>query len=202
MTRLWLVLIAAVGGTGVLPAWVGLGASDQGQGGAAISSQSVGRDNQLLALRARARARIEEETERYSAADVANIEARYASAQVFSASVSGPERQQVLEDLIRRYPRSNRAGCARLQLAQLSKGPQREQYLRQAIAHDNDAWFENGVQVAALARALLAVHLAGLGQFDEAERLATELLMRFPGSVDQSGTTLDDTLAGIKLLRR
>jgi hypothetical protein len=87
MNRLWLVLIAAVGGTGVLPASVGLGASRHGQGGAAISGRSVGRDDQLVAVRARARARMETETERYSAGDVADMEARRLRPSIFSECI-------------------------------------------------------------------------------------------------------------------
>ena len=48
---------------------------------------------------------------------------------------------------------------------------------------------------------LLAVQLAGLGDFDEAERLATEVVTMFPGSIDDSGAPLDDVLEGIRLLR-
>ena len=88
-----------------------------------------------------------------------------------------------------------------MELAQQSTGARRERYLREAIGFEGDAWFENGVQVAALARAMLAVHLAGLERFDEAERVATELVTRFPGSVDSTGASLDDTLLAIKLLR-
>jgi hypothetical protein len=93
--------------------------------------------------------------------------------------------------LVRRYPRSNRAGCALLELAQLATGVGREEYLRRAIRFGGDARFENGVQVAALARAMSAVHLAGLERFNEAEQVATELVTRFPGAIDQTGATLD-----------
>jgi hypothetical protein len=58
------------------------------------------------------------------------------------------------------------------------------------------------VQVAALSRAMLAVHLAGLEKFDQAEALARELVTRFPGAIDHSGATLDNTLEAIRLLRR
>ena len=37
--------------------------------------------------------------------------------------------------------------------------------------------------------------------FNEAEQVAAELVTRFPGAIDQTGATLDDTLAAIKLLR-
>ena len=53
----------------------------------------------------------------------------------------------------------------------------------------------------AISRAMLAIHLAGLERFDEAERIATELVTRYPGAIDQTGASLDDTLVAIKLLR-
>jgi hypothetical protein len=107
----------------------------------------------------------------------------------------------MLEELIERYPGSNRAGCAVLELARLSSGATRERFLRKAMANHSEAWFETGVQVGALARAMLAIHLAGLERFDEAEQVATELVTQFPGSIDDSGAPLDDVLASIKLLR-
>ncbi len=112
-----------------------------------------------------------------------------------------PDGIKTLQELIGRYPRSNRAGCALLELARLSSGTMREQYLRQAIAAHSDAWFENGVQVGALARATLAVDLAALERFDEAERVAAELVAMFPGAIDDSGATLDVVLKSIRLLR-
>ena len=159
------------------------------------------REEVVRALQQRAQARIDEERLVFSPAELADIEARYASARSATLLFRRTGAEEILLDLVRRYPRSNRAGCALLDLAQISGGAHREAYLRQAIGTHDNAWFPGGVQVGALARALLAVHLAGLQRFDEAERLAAELVKEFPGSVDQSGATLDDTLTAIRLLR-
>ena len=83
----------------------------------------------------------------------------------------------------------------------MSTGDLREQYLNKAINEHADAWFENGAQVGPLAMALLAMHYAGLDRLPEAEKLAAELLVRHPGSVDTSGAPLDELLAGLKSLR-
>jgi hypothetical protein len=158
-------------------------------------------------LRERAKTRFDAEAQAFSVSDLADIEARYRSA-LRSDVLDGltflrlPEAEPILQELIRRYPKSNRAGCALVLLARHSTGAQREGFLRQAIEHDRDAWFENGVQVPAVARAMLAIHLAGLGRFEAAEKLAAELVERFPGAIDQSGATLEDTLMAIKQLRR
>jgi hypothetical protein len=75
----------------------------------------------------------------------------------------------IVLDLVAKYPRSTRAGCAVLQLAQHSNGDARKRYLELAIANHGDAWCDNGVQVGALARALLAMSYADANRFDEAE---------------------------------
>jgi hypothetical protein len=160
------------------------------------------RESRLAALRSKAQAHIDAERSLFSALELSDIEARYSSAHVAHLPfVRRPAGIKTLQELIGRYPRSNRAGCALLELARLSSGTVREQYLRQAIAAHSDAWFENGVQVGALARAMLAVDLAGVERFDEAERVAAELVSMFPGAVDDSGAELDDVLKSIKLLR-
>ena len=50
------------------------------------------------------------------------------------------------------------------------------------------------MQVGSLAPALLRGHLVGLERHDEAERLVSEVAVRFPGSVDTAGAPLDDLL--------
>jgi hypothetical protein len=106
-----------------------------------------------------------------------------------------------LEALAAKYPRSNRAGCAIVELAQMSTGNVREQYLKRAIDEHADDWFENGAQVGPLAMAFLAMHYAGLDRLSEAERLAAELSARYPESVDSTGASLDEVLPGPKFLR-
>ena len=159
-------------------------------------------DERRVALRLKAHAHIEAERSRFSEFELTDIEARYRSAHGEQLRfIRRPEGVAILEELIERYPGSNRAGCAVLELARLSSGVTRERYLRKAIANHSGAWFETGVQVGALARAMLAVHLAGLERFDEAERVAAELLTMFQGSIDDSGAPLDDVLESIRLLR-
>lgn len=197
----WMILTVTAIGVSLLQS-AGSVKLDPHQQGADAHAARHEREEVLRALQRRAQARIDEERLVFSVAELADIEARYASARSPDRLLfRRTEAEEILLELVRRYPRSNRAGCALLDLAQMSKDARREAYLRQAIgAHDN-AWFPSGVQVGALARAMLAVHLAGLQRFDEAERLAAELVKEFPGSVDQTGATLDDTLTAIQLLR-
>ena len=162
----------------------------------------VSRTSRVEALRAKARERLEQDRTIYSEREVEDIEARYRAAHrddfpLLLRSDAAPILQQLIAD----YPTSQRAGCAVLHLARLTTGEDRERYLKQAIRNHGDAWCESGVQVGALARALLAVQYAGLEKFDEAERLGEELVTQFPGAIDESGAPLDDVLTGIRLLK-
>jgi hypothetical protein len=102
---------------------------------------------------------------------------------------------------IERDPEFNRAGQEALRRAVQVSDDQRERRLNDVIATHSDAWFENGVQVGAQARAMLATHLAGLDRYDEAERIATEMVRLYPGAIDETGATLDDLPQSIRLLR-
>ena len=102
---------------------------------------------------------------------------------------------------IERDPDFNRAGQEALQRARSASGDERERRLNDVIATHGDAWCENGSQVGATARAILAVHLAALDRYDEAERIAREMVTLFPGAIDESGATLDDLPQSIRLLR-
>lgn len=160
------------------------------------------RETHAAAMRLQARAHIAAEASRFSASELADIEARYLMADVHGLRRLNPsDRTSILEALIAAYPRSNRAGCAALTLAASASGGERERLLRDVIAHHGDAWFENGVQAGAKARAILAVHLAGLDRSEEAERVAAEMVQLYPGAIDETGATLDDLPQSIRLLR-
>jgi hypothetical protein len=167
-----------------------------------VTADSVTHAARVEALRAKAKEQIQQDRLLYSESQIQDLEARYQSAHqdafpMFLRRDAAP----ILIELIATYPKSNRSGCAALQLARLAPGKERERFLKEAIANHGGAWCESGVQVGALARALLAVQYAGSGKFDDAERLAKELLTLFPGAIDESGAPLDDVLEGIRLLR-
>jgi hypothetical protein len=168
MKIVWSALFAAAVGTNpVLPSAGDVQAAVQNHRLDTRSSAKDAREERLTALRRRAKERIDDERTVFSAAELVDIEARYASAfrpdlMDGLTSLRRPEGEQVLKELVRQYPRANRAGCALLLLAQHSTDGPREKYLRWAIDFEGDAWFESGVQVAALARAMLAVHQSNL----------------------------------------
>jgi hypothetical protein len=152
-------------------------------------------------LRLKAQNRVAQDLLWYSATELLDIEAQYRSTRLAQTSLPDRNRRQILEALATKYPRSNRAGCAVVELAKMSAGDVKEQYLKKAIDEDADAWFENGSQVGPLEMALLAMDYAGFDHLPEAERLAAELSARYPGSVDSTGASLDEVLPGLKSLR-
>ena len=152
----------------------------------------------LEELRAKAQARMLQDRDVYTAEEFQAIEAIYQSA---NRDLRAPESRDRLLELVEKYPKANRTGCALLYLAQGAKGDEREAFLKQAIADHSDAWYGDGTQVGAFARAQLAVHYANSNRRDEAMALATEIERLFPGAVDHSGAPLADTLKRFKLLQ-
>ena len=111
-----------------------------------------------------------------------------------------PNAKEILQTVVRDYPKSNRAGSAILYLAQLSLGDEREKYLKTAIDAHSETWYGDGVQVGAFARMQLAAHYAANGRAAEAKALAQEIIERFPGAVDHNGRLLIEILRTMKLL--
>ena len=168
-----------------------------------VNETTLERQAHLDSLRERARQQVQQDGSIFSGSQIVDIETRYRSAHDdrFFPGRLRPDGRPTLLTLIADYPASQRAGCAVLELAQSTSGAERERYLKQAVSRHSAAWCESGVQVGALARALMAVHLAAAGKFEEADRLASEVVTKFPGAIDQSGAPLDGVLEGVRLLR-
>ena len=166
-----------------------------GQPGASAVAQEP--EPSIEVLRAKAQQRMREDRSLFSDVEFREIETLYQQA---NRNLRAPEAKGVLTEVVRKYPKSNRAGCAVLYLAQLSAGTERETYLKTAIADHGDAWYGDGAQVGALARAQLAAYYANTGRLDEAQKLADEVRSRFPGAVDHSGARLTGALRRMKLL--
>ena len=148
-------------------------------------------------LRAKAQERMALDRQFFSADDFRQIETLYQGA---NRNLRAPDAAAKLEDLVARFPKSNRAGCAVMYLAQRSNGAERQRLLEQAISQHENAWYGNGVQVGAFARAMLAAHYANSGRLDDAMKLAEEVATRFPGAVDHAGKPLADALRTLNLL--
>lgn len=151
----------------------------------------------LEALRAKAQVRMRQDLAAFTREQRQDIESRY---QAGSRDPRVPENRARLLALIDDYPSANRAGCALLYVARTSVGGEREALLRRAIESHGDAWYGDGTQVGAFARALLAAHYADTGRRDEAATLAAEVARDFPDAVDHAGRPLTDILKRLDLL--
>jgi hypothetical protein len=139
----------------------------------------------LDALRARARARMAADKQRFNASELTEIEALYKQGSMKSdAGIAA------YKDLVARFPASNRAGCAMLYVARTAKGAEREAGLRRAFADFDDTWYGDGTRVGAYARTLLALQLAADGKVDEAKVLAAQVAATDPDAVDHNGFSL------------
>jgi hypothetical protein len=154
-------------------------------------------DKKLEALRARAQARFQRDREVFSAQEFRDLEALY---QAANRNIRAPDGRDLLLEVVSKYPKSNRAGCAVLYLARISSGSERESFLTRAIAEHGDDWYGDGVQVGALARVHLADHYAHTNRKDEAVALAEEVRRSFPEAVDHTGGSLIEMLQRMKLL--
>ena len=146
----------------------------------------------VAAQQQRARHRLLQEGARFSKAELEHIEALY---QPANRNPVSPEARSGLLTLLEEFPNSNRAGCARVYLAQISSVKEAEAHLRSAIATCTNCWYGDGVQVGALARYELAVLLVRSGRASEADPLEAELRTLFADAVDHRGALLVDLLA-------
>jgi tetratricopeptide (TPR) repeat protein len=92
--------------------------------------------------------------------------------------------------MISKYDKANRTGCALLYIGQMTKGEERERYLKQAIDGFSDCFYGDGVQVGAYARYYLAYYYKELGDTAKAKALFDEIRKDYPNSITHSGKPL------------
>ena len=111
-----------------------------------------------------------------------------------------PEAIASLKTVVQKYPGINFTGEAELNLAQMSQGDERDQYLQDCIDNYSDCFYDDGVLVGAYARFLLAEDLQNNGEREKAEALFSEIKSEYPGAIDHAGNLLvDDLKANRKL---
>jgi hypothetical protein len=142
-------------------------------------------------LQARALERMQRDRDTHTIEELRQLETLYQSA---NRNLKAPGSKDILRQVIEKYPRSNRAGCAALYLARLSEGEDREKQLHDAIRDYADAMFGDGVQVGAMARVELAFLYAREGRTADVQKLADEVNQLYPGAVDHRGGRLADGL--------
>ena len=133
------------------------------------------------------RARYEEDRKTYSGEQLREIEQLY---QAANKDLKSPEAKKHLNNLIEKYPKANRTGCAVQYMGQMSTGAEKEKYLRMAIRDFGDCYYGSGVQVGAYARLYLAYYYKELGKEKEAKALFDEIRKDFPDAVNHKGKPL------------
>lgn len=141
--------------------------------------------------RSEARIRMRKDSEVYSQDELREIESLY---QVANKQWKSQEGKDSLRELIKKYDQANRTGCALLYLGQMSKGEEREKYLKQAIADFSDCFYGDGVQVGAYARYYLAYHYKESGDEKKATELFEEISTLYPNAINHKGTLLSDLI--------
>lgn len=137
--------------------------------------------------RTEAKKRMRKDSEVYSRDELREIEKLY---QVANKQWRSQEGKDSLKELIKKYDKANRTGCALLYLGQMSKGEEREEYLKQAIDGFSDCFYGDGVQVGAYARYYLAYHYKELGKQNEANKLFEEISEKYPNAINHKGKLL------------
>ena len=141
--------------------------------------------------RIKAKERMREDSRVYSRDELREIESLY---QVANKQWRTQEGKDSLKELIGKYNKANRTGCALLYLGQMSEGVEREEYLNQAIKDFSDCFYGDGVQVGAYARYYLAYHYKKSGEQDQADALFAELEEEYPDAIDHKGNLLSNLI--------
>lgn len=144
------------------------------------------------ALIAEARQRMRQDRDLYTPEQLRDAEALY---QVANKDWRSDSARAALKSMIEKYPNINRTGCAVLYMGQMTRGPEGEQYYRQAIEQYSDCRYGNGVQVGALARLYLAGTLLRKGETAEASKLLDEIEQDYPNAIDHRGRLLSGHVA-------
>jgi len=138
-----------------------------------------------------ARKRMRADSQVYSNDELREIESLY---QIANRQWNSVEAKESLEQLIAKYSKANRTGCAVLYLGQMSKGEERKDYLTRAIDDSSDCFYGDGVQVGAYARYYLANYCKEIGEDEKADQLLGEIEVSYPDAVDHSGRLLSEIM--------
>ena len=133
------------------------------------------------------RKKYEEDMKTYNQGQLREIETLY---QTANKEWRSPVAKAALKDLIAKYAKANRTGCAVLYMGQMSEGDEKEAYLKQAIKDFGDCFYGNGVQVGAYARFHLGYYYQKLGKEKEAKALFDEIRESYPEAIDHKGRKL------------
>lgn len=137
-----------------------------------------------------ARQRMQQDLQTHTRQQLADAEQLYQKA---NKDLRSPDAAATLQQMIDKYPKCNRTGCAVMYLGQMSQGADRRKYLTLAAEQFADCRYGNGVQVGAYALWYLA-HDALREKPDEARAMFGKLIKEYPDAIDHKGNLLADML--------
>jgi len=139
------------------------------------------------ALREKVDARFEKDVAEYGKVALRDVERLY---RTFSKSGD----KAALDELLKRFPKANRTGCAVMYAGQRAKGDEAVKWFKKAIADHGDCFYGDGACVGAYARLYLAAAYEKQGKNDDAKKLKEEIRTQYPDAVTHRGQLLKDSL--------
>jgi len=161
------------------------------EGGSSAQEVKASKEQIVEGERAKAKARMKKDLEVYSSDDLGKIEKLY---QVANKEWRSEEGKNSLKELVAKYDKANRTGCALLYLGQMTKGDEQIDYLTKAIEGCSECCYGDGVQVGAYARFYLAYRYKQEGKTDKARELFDQIKAQYPNAIDHRGGLLADAI--------
>jgi hypothetical protein len=155
-------------------------------------AEEIDKEQIAAQQRQKARARMRKDLDVYSRDELREIEDLY---QVANKQWRSEEGKESLKQLVAKYDKANRTGCALLYLGRMSKGDEQIEYLQQAIDGFSDCFYGDGVQVGAYARWCLAWRYKEDGEQAKARALLDEIKTQYPDAINHRGTLLREMMA-------
>jgi hypothetical protein len=143
-----------------------------------------------------ARTRANKDRETYTIEQLREIETLYQVAN--TKGKRSPEARASLTQLLDKYDKANRTGCATLYLGQASEGEERLKYLTTAVEKFSDCYYFNGCQVGGYGRYVLLLTLWERGEKDKARALLGELKTTYKDATGHRGERMGDVAEAVE----
>ena len=140
----------------------------------------------------KAREQMARDSKEYKREEFAALEELYQKA---NSNPRTPENQEILKQVVEKYPKSNRAGCAALYLGQFSKdAKESEKFLELAIKEYSDCYYLNGTSVGAFGRYLLGTREKQAGHDTKAKNIFEEIRKDYATATSHNGKLIVEAL--------
>ncbi|MFN0126389.1 MAG: hypothetical protein ACKV19_06885 [Verrucomicrobiales bacterium] len=156
---------------------------------AADPPESQVSDSKLERLREankrKAREQMARDSKEYKRDEFAALEELY---QKGNSNPRTPENQAILKEVVQKYPKSNRAGCAALYIGQFSRDPKEsEEFLELAIKEYSHCYYLNGTSVGGFARLLMGSKEKQAGHDTKSKELFDEIRKDYATATSHNG---------------